>query len=417
MKKNTIIDYLTYGSGQLINLIAPLLVAPKVIDVCGIENWGKLGVALSVFTLLGLFIDFGSNILGVKKISIYKDDFQKIRDYLNSTFAIKLIFFFIVLFAILFISLVFNIKDQKLYLLALTLLSGQFFNITWIYQGFERFGIINRLIFFSKVIYVSLVYLLVTEKQDYFYVLFILGTSNTLVYFYFFVKIYRSYSLSILDVKTSLIKKQFRNEYPILISNFSIATYTQSPILIIQYLLGDYYAGIYKIGDMILSVFRSYLSVFFNVSFPKFCENYSKNSEEGVLFLKKINCINVSLLIFGILAIILGGTFVMNNYIINDKIYKLLGFYSGFIIVPIITALNIPFYQYLIYKNEQKVLSKILSFGSVIMLLLGYFLTLFFKLEGSLLAVFLVEGLITTLIILFCFKKYKMNFKAFQFNK
>ncbi|WP_017498750.1 oligosaccharide flippase family protein [Flavobacterium sp. WG21] len=93
MKKNTIIDYLTYGSGQLINLIAPLLVAPKVISVCGIEHWGKIGVALSVFTLLGLFIDFGSNILGVKEISINKDNFSKIQSYLNTSFAIKLIFF------------------------------------------------------------------------------------------------------------------------------------------------------------------------------------------------------------------------------------------------------------------------------------------------------------------------------------
>ncbi|MFH6997899.1 oligosaccharide flippase family protein [Flavobacterium sp. FlaQc-57] len=411
MKKNTIIDYLTYGSGQLINLIAPLLVAPKVITVCGIVNWGKLGVALSVFTLLGLFIDFGSNILGVKQISVHKDHFQKVQEYLNCTFAIKLIFFLIILFVITFISIVFNIKDQKLYLLALTMLSAQFFNVTWIYQGFAKFGIISRLIFFSKVIYVVLVYLLVQEKNDYIYVLLILGASNTLVYFYFFIKIHKLYNLSILSVKTSAIKNQFLNEYPILISNFSVTTYTQSPILIVQYLLGDYYAGIYKIGDMILSIFRSYLSVFFNVSFPKFCESYSKNKKEGLLFLKKINCVNICLLIFGVLILIIGSNYVLTNYINNEKIYKLLGFYSGFIIVPIITALNIPFYQYLIYKNEQKVLSKILSFGSVTMLILGYFLTLFFQLKGSLTAVFIIEGLITTLIIVFCVKKYRISFK------
>lgn len=409
MRKNTIIDYLTYGSGQLINLIAPLLVAPKVISVCGIENWGKIGVALSVFTLLGLFIDFGSNILGVKEVSVNKDNFCKIQDYLNTSFAIKLIFFFILLFVITFVILIFGSIDKKLYLLALTLLSAQFFNITWIYQGLEKFNNINKLIFFSKVIYVLLVYLFIKKREDYYLVLFILGAANTLVYLFFFIKIWKSFNLSLFNVKTDLISKQLKNEYSILISNFSIATYVQSPILIIQYLLGEYYAGIYKIGDMILTVFRSYLSVFFNVSFPKFCESYSKNKQEGILFLKRINGINISILVLGVLVIMIVGTVIINNYNIDIKIYKLLGFYSGFIIVPIITALNIPFYQFLIYKNEQKVLSKILSFGSVIMLVLGYFLTLFFKLEGSLIAVFLIEGLITTLIILFCFKKYKIH--------
>ncbi|MFC4475907.1 oligosaccharide flippase family protein [Flavobacterium chungangensis] len=407
MKKNTIIDYLTYGSGQLINLIAPLLVAPKVISVCGIESWGKIGVVLSIFTLLGLFIDFGSNILGVKEISIHKNNFSKIQDYLNTSFAIKLCFFTVIAFAIVLSNLIFIGIDHKLYFLAVTLLSAQFFNVTWIYQGFEKFGIINRIIFVSKTIYVGLVYLLITKKEDYYLVLFILGSANTLVYFFFFIKIWKSYQLSFFNLKTDLIREQFKNEFSILISNFSIAIYVQSPILIIQHLLGDYYAGIYKIGDMILSIFRSYLSVFFNVSFPKFCESYSRNKKEGILFLKKINSLNIALLITGVLVVVIGGNLIITKDIVNPKIYNLLSFYSGFIIVPIITALNIPFYQYLIYKNEQKVLSIILSLGSLLMMILGYFLTLFFKIQGSLIAVFLIESLITTLIILFSLKKYK----------
>lgn len=408
MKKNTITDYLTYGSGQLINLIAPILVAPKVIAVCGIDSWGKIGVALSVFTLLGLFIDFGSNTLGVKEISINKNNFDKIQDYLNNSFAVKFVFFFILLFVIILSNLIFKEIDHKLYLLALVLLSAQFFNINWICQGFEKFGIINRIIFLSKTIYVALIYLLISKKEDYYLVPFILGLTNTLVYFFFFLRVWKSYKLSFFNLKKDLIKKQFKNEFSILISNFSVAIYVQSPILIVQYLLGDYYSGIYKIGDMILGVFRSYLSVFFNVSFPKFCECYNKNKEEGISFLKKINSINILLLVMGILTIIIGGNLIITSDMVNAKIYNLLSFYSGFILVPIITALNIPFYQYLIYKNEQKALSVILSSGSVLMLILGYLLTLFFKLQGSLAAVFLIETLITTLIIVFCLNKYKM---------
>uniref|UniRef100_UPI00055495B3 hypothetical protein n=1 Tax=Flavobacterium sp. WG21 TaxID=1229487 RepID=UPI00055495B3 len=113
--------------------------------------------------------------------------------------------------------MIFSAINQKLYLLALTLLSAQFFNITWVYQGLEKFGIINRLIFFSKAIYVLLVYILIREKEDYYFVLFLLGAANTFIYLFYFIKIWKSYKLSLLDVKGDLIKKQFKNEYAILV--------------------------------------------------------------------------------------------------------------------------------------------------------------------------------------------------------
>ncbi|TRX37852.1 oligosaccharide flippase family protein [Flavobacterium sp. ZT3R18] len=405
-------DYLIYGSGQLINLIAPLLVAPKVISVCGIENWGKVGVALSIFTLLGLFVDFGSNLLGVKEISANKNDFSKIRSYLNLSFSFKLIILFVLLVPVSLTILVFDIKESNLYFLGLFMLSAQFFNITWIYQGLEKFSSVNRLIFFSKSIYILLVFILVKKSDDYIYVLFLLGVSNTLVYSFFYFKMYSFYNLSLFKVDLYLLKEYVKNEYSILISNISISIYTQCPILIIRYLLGDYYAGIYKIGDMILSVFRSYLSVFFNVSFPKFCSTYTENKSNGILFLKKVNSINILLLLIGIFSILVFGITILNTVVMNSKTYDLIVFYSGFIIVPIVIAINIPFYQFLIYKNQQKILSIILSLSSILMLFGCYFFTKMFHLKGSLIAVFLIETIISSLIIGYCCVKYGINLKA-----
>jgi O-antigen/teichoic acid export membrane protein len=405
-------DYLTYGSGQLINLIAPLLVAPKVISVCGIENWGKVGVALSIFTLLGLFVDFGSNLLGVKEISANKNDFSKIRSYLNLSFSFKLAILFVLLVIVSLTIFVFDIKESNLYFLGLFMLSAQFFNTTWIYQGLEKFSSINRLIFFSKSIYILLVFILIKKSDDYIYVLFLLGVSNTLVYSFFYLKMYSFFNLSLFKVDLYSLKEYVKNEYSILISNISISIYTQCPILIIRYLLGDYYAGIYKIGDMILSVFRSYLSVFFNVSFPKFCNTYTENKSNGILFLKKVNGINILLLLIGIFSIFVFGTTFLNTVVMSSKTYDLIVFYSGFILVPIVIAINIPFYQFLIYKNQQKILSRILSLSSILMLFGCYFFTKWFHLKGSLIAVFLIETIISSLIIGYCCVKYGINLKS-----
>lgn len=402
-------DYLIYGSGQLINLLAPLLVAPKVISVCGIENWGKVGVALSIFTLLGLFVDFGSNVLGVKEISANKNDFPKISSYLNSSLSFKLVILLVLLVVVTLAILVFKIQESNLYFLGLFMLTAQFFNITWIYQGTEKFSSINKLIFFSKSIYIILVYILIKKNSDYIYVLFLLGVSNTLVYSFFYFKIVSYYKLSLFRAEISLLKNHVKNEYSMLVSNISISIYTQSPILIIRYLLGDYYAGIYKIGDMILSIFRSYLSVFFNVSFPKFCNAYSQNNSSGILFLKKVNRINILILFTGILFSIILGIIILNTVVINAKTHDLIIFYMGFLFVPIVIAINIPFYQFLIFKNQQKVVSRILSFCTILMLLLCYFLTKEFHLKGSLIVVFFIETIISFLIILYCYVKYRVK--------
>ena len=412
MKITDIKNYLIYGSGQVINLIAPLLIAPKVISVCGIENWGKVGVALSVFTFFGLFIDFGSNLLGVKEICANRNDFPKIRDYLNLSFSFKLFVFFVLIATIYSTIILLDIKEIKLYGLGLVMLLAQFFNISWIYQGLGKFSSINRLIFFSKSLYVLLVFILIKKSDDYIYVLFLLGISNTLVYSVFFFKIYKFYNLALFKVNFYSLKNYVKNEYSILISNISISVYVQSPIIIIQYLLGDYYAGIYKIGDMILSVFRSYLAVFFNVSFPEFCSIYSRNKFDGILLLKKVNSFNILFLLIGIACIICFGIIIINTVAMDNKTYDLVGFYSGFLFVPIVIAINIPFYQFLIYKNEQKILSRIFSLCSILMLFICYFFTKSFHLKGSLIAVFFIEILISSLIILYCCVKYNVNLET-----
>lgn len=392
-------NYIMFGSGQFVNLLAPLLIAPYVISICGIELWGKIGVATSVFLILSIFIDFGSQLIGVKEISSDKNNIDYIRKYLNITYAFRFLVLLLILFFLILFLFLFPNFDFKLYSLGLWALIAQFFNPIWVYIGNENFKRINKIIIISKAIYIFLVYLIIKQKSDYIYAIFLLGISNTIVYSYYYLKIFKSYNMSLLSVTRNELIDNLKREYPFVISSLSISVYTNSPILIVKFVLGDYYAGIYKIGDMILNIFRSYLSVFFNVSFPKFCSIYSENKSEGIVFLKKASVINLLLLSVGILSVII----ISNTDLINNMKYDLIIFYySGFVLVPFVIALNIPFYQLLIYNNEQKTLSKIFSFCSILMLFLCYFLTKNFNLIGSLISVLVIEIIITILKILNC---------------
>lgn len=396
-------NYIIFGSGQFVNLLAPLLVAPYVISVCGIEKWGKIGAATSVFIILGIFIDFGSQLLGVKEISCNREDKNYTSKYLNLIYAFRFIALIVIIFCSIIVLVIIPNLDFKLYLLGFWLLIAQFFNPIWFYLGVENFKRINKIIVLSKAIYILLVYLVVSQKSDYIYVVFLLGLSNTLVYSYYYFKIFRKYKMSLLSVSGIRLIDNVKKEFPIVISNLSISVYTNFPILIIKFILGDFYAGIYKIGDMFLGIFRSYLVVFFNVSFPKFCNLYSLNKKEAILYLKKINIINISFLVLLIILLYFVSFFLINMFDINEKLKESFLFCTNFLFISLIIALNVPFYQLLLFKNRQKNIARISFFGAALMFASCYFLTLKFNLQGSIISVYIVEIFITLSIIMTSF--------------
>lgn len=397
-------DYIIYGSGQVLNLIAPLLITPYIIAVCGLENQGKVGIALSVFTLLGIFIDFGSQLFGVKELSINKGDAVKIKKQLDEVYTFRAIVFIILLLVVLVTIVVFDL-DYRLYLCGIALLLAQLLNPLWIYQAFEEFGTINRIIVVSKGIYLIAIYAIIKDPAAYPFTLLCFGGANAVVYGFFLLKLYNQYNLALFKVPVHALTDNFRKEYPIVISNFSIAAYSYGPILIVGHVGGEYLAGLYSVGDMLLKIIRSYLSVFFNVSFPKFCTAYNADKHKGMAFLKTINKYHMALIALGLVAAYTLIPVFIDSFTLSTELCNGILFCIRFFGLGIIIALNIPFYQLLIYYNKQKEVSAISTLGAFIMLVSCYFLTRSFSLNGSVVSLYIVEIFITVSIIMICFKK------------
>ena len=397
-------DYIVYGSGQVLNLIAPLLIAPHIIIVSGLESYGRISVALSVFALLGIFIDFGSLLFGVKELSINKGNNAKIKKQLDEVYTFRAIVFLVFLI-ILLLSLLFFIVNYKLYLCGIAMLVAQLVNPLWIYQAFEEFAVINRIIVVSKAMYLIGVYAFINTSEAYPFILLYLGGANTIVYGYFLLKIAKKYNLTLFRVPIKILKENFKKEYPIVISNFSITAYTWGPILIVGYVGGEYLTGLYSVGDMLLKIIRSYLSVFFNVSFPKFCNSYNIDKHKGMIFLKKLNKYHLLLIGLGIIMVYILVPLLIDSFSLCEDYRDKIFFCLKFLGLGVIIALNIPFYQLLIYYNKQKEVSGISTLGACIMLVSCYFLTLNFNLTGSVVSLYIVETFITASIIVVYFKK------------
>ena len=84
--KRSLKDVSIYMFGQIFNLVAPFIVIPYLISVCGIENFGKSSVALAIMFFLIVFIDYGTDIIVVKNISINRESKAQLKEIFCTVF-------------------------------------------------------------------------------------------------------------------------------------------------------------------------------------------------------------------------------------------------------------------------------------------------------------------------------------------
>lgn len=396
-------NYASYGFGQIISLLTPIIIAPKLISVCGLNNWGKIAVAISIFLIINIFIDFGNFLTGIKTISINKDNPNKITEYLTAIYNFKLVMLLTVLL-IFGITIILLNQNLLLYLFGLIYLIALATNPIWYFQALEDYKTINVIILISRILQITLIYSFINSQNDYVFYFLFLGISNFIVNIFFLKRVFFENDVKISKNIFKNFKDVFKKEISIVMSNLSISLYVNVPIMIISSVLGNYETGIYKIAEMLLGLLRSFLSVFFAVSFPRFCKMYEDNKKEGISFLKLTTKINITFLFsLACLILVIYFFFPFENYFSNGSI-SIIDFVVKVVFIPFIIAINIPFYQLLLYYSKEKYLSYISLMGVVLMFASCYFLSIIFNLTGSLISLYLVEIFMSSSIIIYYFK-------------
>lgn len=367
----------------MINLLVPFLVMPYVLSVCGIEKWGTIGVVTSVYLLAGLLIEFGANLIGVKEVSAFRNNSVYLKSYIGVNYKFRLFSCLILTAVLIAVFQVFKV-DASFYW-GLSWMIAWYYNPLWIFQAQEDFKKINKIIFLSKAVYVLGVYLMVTTKEDYIYVVGILGLSNSIFYAWYYYQIPKN------RIGFKRIPVFFRQNRAIVVSNFAISFYTQAPVFIINSILGEAATGIYKVIDLFLTVFRSYLGVFFNVTYPRFCFLLSESVQKAKYYGFKMMKINVLFLLVSAVIIFLTLPYAIGFFDFSQDVQEGLAFSSFLLFLPVIIALNIPYYQLLLFKKQNNDVLKVSIGGVIITITLGIPLTYALGLTGLCAMLYVVE--------------------------
>lgn len=163
---------------NILNIIVPLITAPYTARVLGADKIGIYSRTYAIVSMAVMIGALGTATYGQKEIASARENIQKRTNLFYEIVAIKGIFTAIV--TIIFLLGTFNSVDQEYYVIQVPFLIAAIFDISWFFQGIEKFKYIAVRNMCVRIAGVILLLLFVKEPTDLWKYLLIIGGSQLL---------------------------------------------------------------------------------------------------------------------------------------------------------------------------------------------------------------------------------------------
>ena len=344
-----------YGFGQLFNLVTPLLVVPYIVSVCGEENFGKTAVGMAIAFFLIVFIDFGSDIIGVREVAVNRDNPEVLNKIFTTTYVVKGIILLLVLTvaSIIFHSFPYFKSEKIMFTLGLSVLIGQFLNPTWFLQGIENVKWITLLNIVSKCIYLVGIFFTIKKESDYIYINLWWGLGMIVSNFLVFIWIIKKHQFSFLLVNKDEVFKHIRNDFSMFSSQIFVSLQLYAPVVLISYFGNNLMAGQYRIVEQIIVIFKTYIFLFFNYVFPRVCYLIETDFKRGLKNWIIYNGVNFVFVTMGMLFFHIYSYEIVSYFNPTNR-YVLSNLLEVAVFVPLILAISIPLKQLVLAFNYKR---------------------------------------------------------------
>ena len=154
---------------QLFLLLSPLITFPYLIRVLGKDCYGVIITAQVIVSYFSLIIEFGTNGVCAKYVSINRDNKEVLSEIVCSILSLKFILFLISFFV--YSVIVFVVPNYHshwcLFLLMYSLTFNELLFPQYYFQGMERMGIITTLNIVFKLVFIFLIFVFIKDGDDY----------------------------------------------------------------------------------------------------------------------------------------------------------------------------------------------------------------------------------------------------------
>lgn len=403
---NTIHNILT----NLVMMLFPLISISYVSRIIGPESIGKIDFIQAMVNYFLLIGGLGLPLYANREISYIKDDINlksKVFKEIICIHIISIIFFSTIYFLLIrFCPLIFK-GHIKIASIMGFLIVTSFLDIKWFFQGINKFNIITKGLFFSRMIQLPLFLIFIREKSDLYLYAILLVVGNLIYYFFMFLDLRDEIKLENFNFKELHIKKHFNFIGYFLIAEIFCQIYSNLDRIMLGWIRGEQEIGYYFAANQLIRKFLPIVTSTGLVLLSKISQLKNENNTEKVKFyLEK----SISLTLSFSIPVALG-FFLLSNEII------LLIFGNTFkssltlkILSPIIVLIglsNIYGVQILLPFGKEKIYTLVIIIGAITNFLLNIILIKEFGCNGAALSVLAAEFIITTIDIFIVYKLIK----------
>lgn len=383
---------------QAVNLLIPLIVTPYLVQVLGLNYFGKITFAASVMAFFVMVADYGFNLYLTKEVALYREDKAK----LNQIFTVS-VYARVILVVASFLLLLMSLfiprfgADKTLFISSFCIVLGQSFVPTWIFQGLDSIkplAIINGLI---KVSYIAIVFILIKKPDDYVRVNVLWGINGILCAIVSIFFLLQRYKFVFVKTRVSEISSVFQKGVSFFLAGFSVNIYTFCSSAILGLFASYESVALFGVAEKIIQIIRQPLPLFSQVIYPTSCRKAIEGKDAFFFFMKK-TYLPFLILFIGFATITFVTSPLISGYFQETHTNEISTLVRIMIPATFFMCLNVPAYQALLSFGFNTTVSALLSTCSAFGILINLFLSANFNATGTAIH-FVITEFVTMLLL------------------
>lgn len=270
---------------QVFLLVAPLITYPYLVRILGQELYGIVLSAQMLASYASIIIDFGSNGVCAKHVSISRNDLNKVAEIVNSVIFVRILLFSGCFF--IYMSVVLIIPQYRPFYMLFLLTYGLTFNDLlfpqFYFQGVENMKAITLINIITKLVFIILIFIVVKGPDDYLFVPVLYSFGYTLGGIYSLFLIYHVRKIKFYIPNFDTLKYYVKDCSP-LFANDLICTVKDK----VNYMFVGLFAGmgnvvIYDLALKLHSLLTRPMQILTTVLLPRFSANKNIRQIKKVL--------------------------------------------------------------------------------------------------------------------------------------
>ena len=275
---------------QIANYLFPLITLPYLVRILGPGKFGLVQFAIAFCAYFLTICDYGFNLIGIRSISVERNDKEKLNLTFSSIILIKLILLFLsfIIMLVLINTIEIFQSEKYLFILSFGLVVGTVIFPVWFFMGLEKMKTITIIQVSVKIIFTASIFLFIKNKSDYLLYAGINSGSIILMGIISSVIIVFKLKIKINIPSMKILTEKFKEGWNVYVSAIAINTYSTSNTFILGLFAPDIIVGYYAAADKMRVAAHGILSVISQSIFPHSSALFRESVESGKRLIKKV---------------------------------------------------------------------------------------------------------------------------------